>query len=160
MNYYTLRIIYEFSVIFYGYMIVQPDNLITALYDFSLPVDGGYQNVLLPTNDYIFSEADNLYVNDTSFTNLGTNMYSLHMQSILNQPRSHFNLYDSRVGAYEEHFEVSFQISPFDPTPPPPIKEIFNMASLFSNNAQVYYKPHSFSSGGSVTNSRVKKRRT
>jgi hypothetical protein len=36
-----------------------------------------------------------------------------------------------------------------------------SMKSLFSNNAQVFYKPHSLSSGsGGVTNSRLKKRKT
>ena len=35
------------------------------------------------------------------------------------------------------------------------------MRSLFTNNAQVYYKPHSLSTGsGGVRNSRQKKRRT
>ena len=37
------------------------------------------------------------------------------------------------------------------------------MRSLFTNNAQVYYKPHSLSTGGGgsgVTNSRIKQRRT
>ena len=37
----------------------------------------------------------------------------------------------------------------------------FSMGSLFSNNAQVYYKPHSLSSGGgSVRNSRIIRRKT
>jgi hypothetical protein len=39
----------------------------------------------------------------------------------------------------------------------------FSMRSLFTNNAQVYYKPHSLSTGGGgsgVTNSRIKQRRT
>jgi hypothetical protein len=50
------------------------------------------------------------------------------------------------------------------PTPPPaPTITRFSMRSLFTNNAQVYYKRGSLStgSGGSgVTNSRIKKRRT
>jgi hypothetical protein len=39
----------------------------------------------------------------------------------------------------------------------------FSMRSLFTNNAQVYYKPHSLSTGGGgsgVRNSRIKQRRT
>jgi hypothetical protein len=37
----------------------------------------------------------------------------------------------------------------------------FSMGSLFSNNAQVYYKPHSLSSGGGgVRNSRIIRRKT
>ena len=46
------------------------------------------------------------------------------------------------------------------PTPPP---RRFSMRSLFTDNAQVYYKPHSLSTGGDgsgVTNSRIKQRRT
>ena len=43
-----------------------------------------------------------------------------------------------------------------------PYTRPFSMRSLFTNNAQVYYKPHSLStgSGGGVTNSRHKQRRT
>lgn len=40
---------------------------------------------------------------------------------------------------------------------------VFSMRSLFTDNAQVYYKPHSLSTGGGgsgVTNSRIKQRRT
>lgn len=39
----------------------------------------------------------------------------------------------------------------------------FSMRSLFTNNAQVYYKPHSLSSrggGSGVRNSRIQQRRT
>ncbi len=50
------------------------------------------------------------------------------------------------------------------PAPAPlPVVSIprMSMKSLFSNNAQVFYKPHSLSSGsGGVTNSRLKKRKT
>lgn len=48
-------------------------------------------------------------------------------------------------------------------TPPAPPTRLFSVRSLFTNNAQVYYKRGSLStgSGGSgVTNSRIKKRRT
>lgn len=44
-----------------------------------------------------------------------------------------------------------------------PYTRPFSMRSLFTNNAQVYYKPHSLSTGGGgsgVTNSRIKQRRT
>ena len=45
----------------------------------------------------------------------------------------------------------------------PPIFSRFSMRSLFTNNAQVFYKPHSLSTGGGgsgVRNSRHKQRRT
>jgi hypothetical protein len=44
----------------------------------------------------------------------------------------------------------------------PPTRRV-SMRSLFTNNAQVYYEPHSLSTGGGgsgVTNSRIKQRRT
>jgi hypothetical protein len=54
--------------------------------------------------------------------------------------------------------------APKPPAPAPlPVVSIprMSMKSLFSNNAQVFYKPHSLSSGsGGVTNSRLKKRKT
>ena len=53
--------------------------------------------------------------------------------------------------------------TPTPPPAPPAITTRFSMRSLFTNNAQVYYKRGSLStgSGGSgVTNSRIKKRRT
>lgn len=39
---------------------------------------------------------------------------------------------------------------------------VMNMRSLFSNNAQVYYKPHSLAPGGvgGVKNFRIKSRKT
>ena len=51
------------------------------------------------------------------------------------------------------------------PTPPAPTPTLnrFHMGSLFTNNAQVYYKTHSLSTGGGgsgVKNSRHKQRRT
>jgi hypothetical protein len=47
-------------------------------------------------------------------------------------------------------------------TPEPQPPRVFSMGSLFTNNAQVFYKPCSLSTGGggSVRNSRHKKRRT
>ena len=49
------------------------------------------------------------------------------------------------------------------PPPPPPSNHPVSMGSLFTNNAQVYYKPHSLSTGGGgsgVRNCRHKQRRT
>ena len=48
------------------------------------------------------------------------------------------------------------------PTPPPPPTISFNMRSLFTNNAQVYYKPHSLAPGGigGVKNYRIKSKKT
>ena len=52
---------------------------------------------------------------------------------------------------------VSIQFSKTLPPTPP-----FSMKSIFSNNAQVCYKPHSLSYGGigTMRNARVKARKT
>jgi len=44
----------------------------------------------------------------------------------------------------------------------PGVNRPFSMTSLFTNNAQVYYKPHSLASGGTgtVKNCRHKARKT
>jgi len=50
----------------------------------------------------------------------------------------------------------------YNATPPPPNRPV-SMGSLFTNNAQVYYKPGSLSTGGGgsgVRNCRIKQRRT
>lgn len=49
------------------------------------------------------------------------------------------------------------------PTPAAPPTRTFSMSSMYTNNAQVYYKPHSLSTGGGgsgVKNSRHKQRKT
>jgi len=55
----------------------------------------------------------------------------------------------------------SYTLYAYVPPPPAPVMS-FSMTSLFSNNAQVYYKPHSLASGGTagVKNSRIKARKT
>lgn len=56
-----------------------------------------------------------------------------------------------------------YWLYPYIASPPPPMRPLLFCGSMFTNNAQVYYKSHSLStgSGGSgVRNSRHKKRRT
>lgn len=57
---------------------------------------------------------------------------------------------------------IIYYLYPYTPPPPPP-PPLFSMRSLFTDNAKVYYKPGSLSTGGGgsgVTNSRIKQRRT
>jgi hypothetical protein len=56
-----------------------------------------------------------------------------------------------------------YYLYPYISQPAPQARRILSMGSLFTNNAQVYYKPGSLSTGGGgsgVTNSRHKQRRT
>ena len=163
---YTFQILDGGTVIFNGYFTVVGGK-ITAFYDSSL----NNQNVLLPKDDFIYDQADNLFVRNT-FTAKGVNIYSSSIQSRLNAQSNHLNLFTDTITTNPddpdrqasiwyiptnrpfnegENFYVTFKINKIPR---------FWMGSLFTNNAQVYYKPHSFSSGGSVTNSRAKKRRT
>lgn len=76
-----------------------------------------------------------------------------------------YNVGDDLVntGIYYLYHTPTPPTPPTPPPPPPTPTTRFSMRSLFTNNAQVYYKRGSLStgSGGSgVTNSRIKKRRT
>ena len=70
---------YNGGVSFKGYIKVDnSSNLVTAFYDTSLPFNGFYQNVLLPTNDtYANSAADNIY----PINGNGVNFYSESLKS-------------------------------------------------------------------------------
>jgi hypothetical protein len=170
---YLVRILQGETVIYDGYFTVlpstNPNKFITGFYDYALPLENGFNNVLLTQNDWVYRGADNLYFEtNEDFSNEGVNIYSTHIQTVLNTQSNHFNLYtedgtDYLYEGVDDDFMVTVQITKIlapDPGPPPVPQRSFNMGSLFTNNAQVYYKPHSFSSGGSVTNSRAKKRRT
>jgi hypothetical protein len=57
---------------------------------------------------------------------------------------------------------LAYVPTPTPTPPPPPPPPIFSMTSLFTNNAQVYYKPHSLAPGGigGVKNYRKKAKKT
>jgi hypothetical protein len=73
-------------------------------------------------------------------------------------------VYTQRDGVIEETpNKINIYVPPDTiPTPIPTIINMKNMGSLFSNNAMVYYKPHSLAPGGvgSVRNYRKKSKKT
>ena len=120
------------------------------------------------------NSSDNVFL-DNNFTNAGTNIKSVipYMNMNFNHPYQ-LNLWrngNANTISYNPinsnnlndwpyssmNFIFTFNLIPGLPVLPQP----FSMYSLFSNNAQVYYKPHSLSSGnGGVGNYRIKQRKT
>jgi len=169
MDRYSLRIeLSDFGIAFSGYFTAIRTNatrqVITAVYDNSFPG----RNVLLPKTDSVYDEADNLYFKGGSFSYDGTNIVidSTALQAWLGSRTNHYNLFLNLNGISKIWFEtpsggryaevVTFFITPLNK---PSIR--IRMGSLYTNNAQVYYKPHSLSSGsGGVRNFRAKRIRT
>jgi hypothetical protein len=82
------------SVIYNGYFNVDnTTNLVTNFYDYSLPITGGYTDVLLPKNDPAsWSESNNIYPIDKE----GLNFYSTALQNYFGISQNHLNLYKTQ----------------------------------------------------------------
>jgi len=158
---YTVRVVgSNLRTYFYGYITVL-SNEITGVYKFS-----NSTSILLPKTDAIQPQADNVFLDTTTlFTHNGMNLLLPEIKAKYATYSDHFNLfYDS------DGFALKVQLSPnltaniyrfqvIVSSYPPPVK--LSMGSLYTNNAQVYYKPHSLSTGsGGVRNQRAKQRRT
>jgi len=114
--------------------------------------------------------ADNIFSNGF-FGDQGINIISPFLGNYLGTNIDFFNFFKFENRNYlwsvfhSDIIDLNVEIFPFvPPRPPAPQPQWrFPLKSLFTNNAQVYYKPHSLStgSGGSgVTNQRLKKRKT
>ena len=153
------------EVLFDGYFNVK-NNVIQNFYYVN---NNQYVDILLrELGDF---ESDNIFINN-NFTNNGTNILSVipYINANYNNPYK-LNLYFFNFIGYnnttnnidcetivDRDFSTIFtSISGL----PPLSRPFISMGSLFSNNAQVYYKPHSLSSGsGGVGNYRIKQRKT
>ena len=151
------------EVIFDGYFNVK-NNVIQNFYYVN---NNQYVDILLrELGDY---ESDNIFINN-NFTNNGTNILSVipYINANYNNPYKlnlyffnfiGYNLTDNSIDwdtIVDEYFSTTFTSIPGLPS-----LSRFSMHSLFSNNAQVYYKSHSLSSGsGGVGNYRIKRRKT
>jgi len=163
------------GVIFNGYFNV--DNTSNnVIQDFYYIYNNQYVDILLPAGEKIISDniiSDNIFT--TNFTYGGTvirnvipyfnqspynNPYKLNLNStpyINYNPTSAIGL--NWVGSKPVEFTFTFTL--ISGLSPLSIPRPFSMNSLFSNNSQVYYKPHSLSTGsGGVKNYRKKQRRT
>ena len=162
------------SVIFNGYFNVDASNVIQNFYYVN---NNQYVDILL--SDLGDHGSDNQFI-DNNFTPGGTNILSVipYINTIYSNPYKlnlwYANDYDQYRIDYNptDAYDVGW-VSPGDNLStftftsisglPPLSPPFYNMRSLFTNNAQVYYKSHSLStgSGGSgVRNSRQKQRRT
>lgn len=164
------------GVIFNGYFNVNnADNVIQNFYYVN---NNQYVDILLPAGEKITADnliSDNIFT--TNFTVGGTvirNVIPYFNQSPYNNPYK-LNLYSSPyinynptsaiglnwvAGSKSVEFTFTFtSILGLSPLSIP--RPFFSMNSLFTNNAQVFYKPHSLSTGsGGVKNYRKKQRRT
>ena len=163
------------EVIFNGYFNVEDTT--NVIQNFYYVNNNQYVDILLrDLGDY---DSDNQFI-DNNFTDGGTNILSVipyintnygnpyKLQLYSNGESSNFigysptNTYDGWDSIQTTNFTFTFtSISGLPPLSIP--RPFFSMRSLYTNNAQVYYKPHSLStgSGGSgVRNYRQKQRRT
>ena len=164
------------GVIFNGYFNL--DNTSNVIQDFYYIYNNAYVDILLPAGEKIIADniiSDNIFT--TNFSLSGTvirNVIPYFNQSPYNNPyklnlnRAPYINYNptSAIGlnwvAGNKAVEFTFIFTSISGLLPLSIpRPFFSMNSLFTNNAQVYYKPHSLSTGsGGVRNSRKKQRRT
>jgi hypothetical protein len=96
-------------------------------------------------------------VNDISSWNIATNIFGENTDGI--EPSPNGGPYTTGTALIEIGIYYLYPST----TPPTPPTRPASMGSLFTNNAQVYYKPGSLSTGGGgsgVTNCRIKQRKT
>ena len=159
------------SVIFNGYFSV--DDTTNVIQNFYYVNNNQYVDILLRVlGDY---GSNNQFI-DNNFTNSGTTILSVipYINDTYSNPYKlslwitggdviSYNPTDAYdVGWDDTPTDFTFTFTSISGLPPLP-RPFFNMRSLFTNNAQVYYKSHSLStgSGGSgVRNYRKKQRRT
>lgn len=193
ISWYSIRIALDNAgvegiTIFNGFFSVDnATNLVISFYETINGSTNFNNNILVPTgtgtrypaNDYKGFHAyeyaatiyDNAYISTwNQFDENGVIITSLSYQPTqLNAILWARNIGDETINnqgivySYANKINVLYFILPISNPIPPPISNPFSMRSLFTDNAQVYYKPHSLStgSGGSgVRNSRKKQRKT
>jgi len=147
-----------------AFSIMYFSNVIDATQGAAEAITNGYPSLtnVIGYNDYT-DPYTVMTVNGISSWNILTNVYDGINPSPNGGPyTTGTTLNDIGFGVY---FLYPYSTPALTPTPmlTPPSTRIITMRSLFTNNAQVYYRPHSLStgSGGSgVRNSRHKQRKT
>ena len=163
------------SVIFNGYFNV--DDTTNVIQNFYYVNNNHYVDILL--RDLVDYNSNNQFINN-NFTDGGTNIlsvipyintnyntpYKLQLYRGANEDFIPYNLTNDDPEGWTtiQTTNFTFNFTSISGLPPLSIpRPFFSMRSLFTNNAQVYYKPHSLStgSGGSgVRNYRKKQHRT
>ena len=164
------------SVIFNGYFSVYDTT--NVIQNFYYVNNNQYVDILMTNNGGLLGDydSDNLFI-DNNFTYSGTTILSVipYINDTYSNPYK-LSLWISGRGEISfnptDDYDAGWRDTPTDDFTftftsisglPPLPRPFFNMRSLFTNNAQVYYKSHSLStgSGGSgVRNYRKKQRRT
>ncbi len=142
-----------------SYSIIYFNNETDANQSAASTTQNGYPDTTnaIGSNDYDDYNAGNQYttkqVNDISSWNIATNTDGTN-------PTPNGGPYNAGTALIPTGIYYLYNATP---PPPPPSNHPVSMGSLFTNNAQVYYKPHSLSTGGGgsgVRNCRHKQRRT
>jgi len=158
-------------VIFNGYFSVNETNVVQNFYYVN---NNQYVDILVRVLGG--NSSDNVFL-DNNFTNAGTNIKSVipYININFNNPYQ-LNLWrNGNVNTMSYNpinsdnlnewpyssTEFIFTFTSISGLPVLPRPSLFSLQSLFSNNSQVYYKPHSLSTGsGGVGNYRIKRRKT
>jgi hypothetical protein len=172
ISWYSISIPLNGSIIFNGYFSV--NNTTNVIQHFYYVNNNQYIDILL--RDLGENGSDNIFINN-NFTNGGVNILSVipYINNTYNNPYK-LNLW--RYSLENNNNTISYMMRNTSPSTwsyspinfnfiftsisgLPPLSQPFSMRSLFSNNSQVYYKPHSLSTvGNGVRNYRHIKRRT
>jgi len=172
ISWYSISIPLNGSIIFNGYFSV--NNTTNVIQNFYYVNNNQYVDILLRTLGD--GGADNIFINN-NFTNGGTNILSVipYLNNYNNLNPYKLNLWLNGTGntiSYRltntyasswpnDYYPINFSFIFTSISGLPPLSQPFLMRSLFSNNSQVYYKPHSLSTvGNGVRNYRHIKRRT
>jgi len=179
ISWYSISIPLNGSIIFNGYFSV--NNTTNVIQNFYYVNNNQYVDILLRTLGE--NGSDNIFINN-NFTNGGVNILSVipYINNSYNNPYKlnlwHYSIQNNDIVSYNPTNSISYTEKNTSPSQwsnsptnfsfifrlisgLPPLPRSFSMRSLFSNNAQVYYKPHSLSTvGNGVRNYRHIKRRT
>jgi hypothetical protein len=180
------------NIIFEGYFVVNSSNMLTGFYETINGFTDYTQNLIIPTDNlpsgivdnqgfqtYIYNNDQNSYFNNIYLPSWKQFNYSGILIKYMNNYKlnvSYINIFDYSFSndpsiMNESNVFVTFNdntqstnlvfinITPvIEPTPRPRM----TMGSLYTNNAQVYYKSHTLAPGGigGVRNYRLKSRKT
>jgi hypothetical protein len=177
------------NIIFDGYFVTNTSNMLTGFYETMNGITDYRQNLIIPTDNLPSGIVDNqgfqTYIYGVNGNSVFNNIYlpswkQFNISGIVikymnnyNFNVSHINIFsnsdsdpsimnESNVFIIFNDSELSFSVvSTITITPVYEPRRIA-MGSLYSNNAQVYYKPHTLAPGGigGVRNYRLKSRKT
>ena len=182
---YAIRINHKITgnIVFEGYFVVNLSNMLTGFYETINGFTDYTQNLIIPTDNLPLSSIDQDGFQTYTYNDVTTIFNNIYLPSwkqfnssgilIKNMNKYKFNVAYIGISGdnplnnesamtiignsiQSEQLQVLINITP-EPTP-----RRMSMGSLYTNNAQVYYKSHTLAPGGigGVRNYRLKSRKT